>query len=302
MEYPRQSFIEVTPGVRLEVLDWGGIGPPLVLLAGAAHSAWVFEDFAPYFTDRRKVVGITRRRHGNSDAPTEPFGLTDLADDIIVVLDSLGISQADIMGHSFGGAEITQLALAHPDRIRKVVYLDGGWDFYRVYHADGWFEGWLEFPMTAEDSASVQAVASHVARTWGALLPLSELRAIHEFDSSGKLVALDPNVGDMFTGMIRDRLTPVDFAQVAVPVLSVRAVPQSPADIFRGYEGFDDVRRVRAEAVFDKWLRVLIAEGDRLVREVPGAQELLLPGAHHYAPLTDPALVVPTVRDFLFEQ
>jgi non-heme chloroperoxidase len=67
-------FATVDPGVRLEILDWGGSGPPLVLLAGLGNSAHVFDGFAPKLTASNHVYGITRRGFGASSAPVGVFG------------------------------------------------------------------------------------------------------------------------------------------------------------------------------------------------------------------------------------
>src|SRR5690348_821526 len=64
-------FVQVAPGVKLEVLDWGGAGPALVFLSGLQDVAHGFDDFAPRFTDRFHVLGITRRGYGaSSRTPT----------------------------------------------------------------------------------------------------------------------------------------------------------------------------------------------------------------------------------------
>src|SRR4051812_22726419 len=65
----RVQFVTVEPNVRLEVLDWGGSGSPLVLLAGAGNTAHVFDDLAPKLTPLAHVYGITRRGFGASSAP-----------------------------------------------------------------------------------------------------------------------------------------------------------------------------------------------------------------------------------------
>jgi len=298
---PLQSFLEIQGGIRLEVLDWGGTGPPLILLAGASRTAHAFEGLAPHFTDRRAVVGLTRRRVGPSDAPSQEFGLEELVGDIIALLDSRGIRQADFMGHSFGGAELSFLALHHPERIRKAVFLDGGWDFYEIYHAEGWWDPWPSVPMTAADSASAQAVASYFARTTGVLLPVGEIRAAHRFDPSGKLVKLSPNVGDMFQGMIRDRLTPLEYRGISVPVLSVRAVPEQIQDFFPRFEHYDMENRRLAQGAYRRWMDVVVPGSARFVAEVPGARELVIAGGHHEVPILHPDQIVPAVRAFLFE-
>ncbi len=63
------QMVPVGEGVSLEVLDWGGTGRPLVLLAGLGDTAHVFDTFAPKLTGRYHVYGITRRGRGASSAP-----------------------------------------------------------------------------------------------------------------------------------------------------------------------------------------------------------------------------------------
>ena len=62
-------FVTVEEGVQLEVLDWGGSGRPIVLLAGRGFTAHVFDGFAEKLTDSYHVYGITRRGFG---APSKP--------------------------------------------------------------------------------------------------------------------------------------------------------------------------------------------------------------------------------------
>ncbi len=59
-------FVTVDKKVRLEVLDWGGSGRPVVLLAGGGNTAHVFDEFAPKLTANCHIYGITRRGFGAS--------------------------------------------------------------------------------------------------------------------------------------------------------------------------------------------------------------------------------------------
>jgi pimeloyl-ACP methyl ester carboxylesterase len=299
-EGPLESFFEVSEGVKLAVLDWGGSGPPLILLSGATRTGYVWEDVAPYFVDRRTVIGLTRRRVGRSSVPAGEFGLAELVSDIVALLDARGIQQADFIGHSFGGAELSYLALHHPERVRRAVFLDGGWDFYDMYNADGWWNEWPQRPMAEADSASPEAVAAYFARTAGVLLPISEIRAAHQFDEDGRLVQLDPHVGDMFPGMIRARLTPLDMAGINVPVLSVRALPEHIEEFFfPEFTAYSDDDQRRAVEAYERWIEVVVAGGARFAATVPGAEQLVLSGAHHDLPNVGPERFVPTVREFL---
>jgi len=66
-------FITADDNVTLEVLDWGGSGRPLILLAGLGNTAHVFDDFAPKLAPQYHVFGITRRGFGASSSPTSGY-------------------------------------------------------------------------------------------------------------------------------------------------------------------------------------------------------------------------------------
>src|SRR5215813_3320173 len=73
------QFVEVAENVRLEVLDWGGTGRPVILLAGGGNTAHVFDEFAPKLAANYHVYGITRRGFGVSgfsatDDPADRLG------------------------------------------------------------------------------------------------------------------------------------------------------------------------------------------------------------------------------------
>jgi pimeloyl-ACP methyl ester carboxylesterase len=107
-----------------EIVEWGDVGPAIVLIHGANGSPHYFDRFAARFSDRYHLVAYARRGHGKATPPSEPFDVDDLAEDMRVVMDSLGIERAVLMGHSFGGNEITRFAALHPERVAGLVYLD----------------------------------------------------------------------------------------------------------------------------------------------------------------------------------
>src|SRR5438270_12856157 len=68
------QFVTVGEGVRLEVLDWGGTGRPVVLLAGSGNTAHIFDDFAEKLSGSCcHVYGITRRGFGASTHPDSGY-------------------------------------------------------------------------------------------------------------------------------------------------------------------------------------------------------------------------------------
>ena len=104
----RVRFVTVDKGVKLEVLDWGGSGRSIVLLAGLGDTAHVFDDFAPKLTSQYHVYGITRRGYGASSAPAvggASYSADRLGDDVLAVLDALKINRPVLVGHSIAGEE-----------------------------------------------------------------------------------------------------------------------------------------------------------------------------------------------------
>ena len=75
------SFIEVEKDVKLEVVDWGGNGRPLVFLHGGGCTAHTFDHFAPKFIAKHHVYGITRRGAGVSSAPKSGYSQERLGTD-----------------------------------------------------------------------------------------------------------------------------------------------------------------------------------------------------------------------------
>src|ERR1700683_1569078 len=67
------QFVTVDENVKLEVLDWGGTGRPLVLLSGLGNTAHVLDEFAPKLTPEYHVYGIPRRGYGASSAPASGY-------------------------------------------------------------------------------------------------------------------------------------------------------------------------------------------------------------------------------------
>src|SRR5580704_17465398 len=134
----RVQFVTVEDGVRLEVLDWGGTGRPLVLLAGLGYTAHVFDGFAEKLTDSYHVYGITRRGYGGSSRPAAGYTEQRLAEDDLTVFDALKLVAPVVAGDSVAGNELSQLGIHYDHRIAGLVYLEAlndGTDDYSDYDA-----------------------------------------------------------------------------------------------------------------------------------------------------------------------
>lgn len=100
-----------------------GQGQPLVLLHGLFGSADNWGSIAKHFSQHYQVISVDLRNHGrspHSDTQTYP----DMADDLLAVLDTLGLSQVHLLGHSLGGKVAMQFATQYPDRVNKLIVVD----------------------------------------------------------------------------------------------------------------------------------------------------------------------------------
>ncbi len=169
------QFVTVEEDVRLEVLDWGGTGRPVVLLAGRGFTAHVFDGFAEKLTDSYHVYGITRRGSGASSRPASGYTEERRTEDDLRVFDALKLVAPVVVGHSVAGDELSQLGIHHNDRIGGLVYLDAlndGTDDYTDYDAlcdklpEAMKKGPVAFPLRLEIVSSVSGVAEADSRSF----------------------------------------------------------------------------------------------------------------------------------------
>ena len=115
----------VLPGGQVQAyIDTGNpAGPAVVLIHGYTDSArdWfpLLAHMAPHF----RLILVDLRGHGRSGRPERGYGRSDFADDIRLLLDLLGVRQADIVGHSLGSIVAQTFAALWPERTRRVVLI-----------------------------------------------------------------------------------------------------------------------------------------------------------------------------------
>jgi non-heme chloroperoxidase len=126
------QFVQVENNVRLEVLDWGGSGPPVILLAGLGYDAHVYDTFAPKLTEKHHVYGITRRGFGASSAPdpdSQNYAATRLGEDVLAVMNALHLERPVLIGHSIAGEELSYIGANGLEKVAGLVYLDAGYGY-----------------------------------------------------------------------------------------------------------------------------------------------------------------------------
>lgn len=111
-------------GVRLACHIRGAVdAPPLVLLHGLGSDAGTWDTVAAEFAKHFQVVAIDQRGHGDSDRPAE-YSFELMRDDVLGVLDRLGLDRINLLGHSMGGTVAYLVAEKEPSRIGRLILED----------------------------------------------------------------------------------------------------------------------------------------------------------------------------------
>ncbi len=223
------QFITVDKDVRLEVLDWGGPGRPVVLLAGGGNTAHIFDEFAPKLTNNYHVYGITRRGFGASSYSASEQGGDRLGDDVLAVMDALKLSRPVLVGHSIAGAELSSVATSHPDRVAGLIYLEAGYPYAFDNGKGPAMKDFQEIigpqPPTPGDPdlASFSALQRWDAQEYGFQMPEAEFRQTWVSTSDGRPAKSRDFPGSSMLMLIMTATK--KYTDIPVPALVIFALP-----------------------------------------------------------------------------
>jgi pimeloyl-ACP methyl ester carboxylesterase len=99
---------------------------PLLLLHGSLEQIETFGSVLSGLAARRQVIGVDLQGHGRSTIGTGEFNLTNMGDDIAVILKTLGYGKVDVLGYSLGGLLAFRCAVQHPETVRRLVLVSAG--------------------------------------------------------------------------------------------------------------------------------------------------------------------------------
>jgi pimeloyl-ACP methyl ester carboxylesterase len=109
-------------GIDLYYETYGEHGQPLVLIHGALSTIETsFGKLLPALAQTRQVIAIELQGHGRTADIDRPLSYEQMADDVAALLCHLNIETADVFGYSMGGGVTLQIAMRHPQHVRKLV-------------------------------------------------------------------------------------------------------------------------------------------------------------------------------------
>ena len=286
------QFVTVEPGVRLEVLDWGGHGRPLIFLAGNGDTAHAFDNFAPKFTGQNHVYGITRMGFGASSKPApanENYSADRLGDDALAVMQALRIERPVLVGHSLAGEELSSIHSRFPNKVSGLIYLDAiaSWSFYDPAHPQ------VEIEMNGIKKRIEEIEAGGV----------EEHEKLHELETAiaSFETVLHQNNEDVKTMPPLPPRSPIGaalnfgaekYTSIHVPVLAIFACPHDWSRFFPN----DPERRVARLAADTA---ACSARAESFAKGVPTARVVRVPNADHYVYRSNEAQVIDEMMKFL---
>jgi pimeloyl-ACP methyl ester carboxylesterase len=279
--------------VRLEVLDWGGAGRPLVLLAGGGDTAHVFDDFAPKLTGEFHVYGITRRGFGESSFAPVTEGAATWGDDVVAVLDALKLERPILAGHSIAGQELSSIGTRFPNRVAGLVYFDAAYPYAFDNGKTPTFEeiSRMVFPQTPAptdaDLASFDAMRLYYIRVLGFSFPEGELHQKRSVTPDGRVGPPRPAAGG--TSLLKAM---TKFAQIPTPALFLVS-SQSPGV---WADASTDPKTTEQLAALNGFLE---RQAEAIREGLPSARVVKFTRANHYVFLSNEADVLREMRAFL---
>ena len=205
---PQEQWLN-TSQLKMNYLDWGDPSAPtdgepgeaVLALHGLASSCHWYDLVIPHLTDAHRCVSLDQRGHGRTDQPGSGYDWKTLATDAVEALDQLGLQRVALLGHSWGGQTALGVAIHYPERVSRLVMIEGG------------FFDWSLWPETTWERFSSRLRPRNVSGNQEEFLGrLREQLSECWSDQLEGIVMSMVRVGS--DGMVRDILEPTNHAQV----------------------------------------------------------------------------------------
>ncbi|MEZ4709549.1 MAG: alpha/beta hydrolase [Caldilineaceae bacterium] len=127
----QEQFVDIRPeegGVRLHIRTWEGRDPAFLLVHGLSSNSRTWRQVADLLAAAgHRVVAVDQRGHGRSDKPAEGYDFATVTDDLLRLMQRLELDRPLVAGQSWGGNVVLELGARHPDSVRGLMLVDGGY-------------------------------------------------------------------------------------------------------------------------------------------------------------------------------
>lgn len=120
---PAETGYAPVNGLEMYYEIHGSGGTPLVMLHGAYANIPMWGDLLPRLAATRTVIAVETQGHGRTADIDRPITYQAMADDVAALIEQLGLGAVDIFGYSMGGSTALQVAIRHPEAVRKLVLI-----------------------------------------------------------------------------------------------------------------------------------------------------------------------------------
>jgi pimeloyl-ACP methyl ester carboxylesterase len=136
------AAVATAPAVRTGYADVNGLhmyyethgeGEPVVLLHGAYMSADQMKPVTDMLAKNRQVIVPEAQGHARTADIDRPITYEAMADDVAALMDHLNIPAADVVGYSMGASTALQVAIRHPEKVKRMVSASGGYKMTGMY-------------------------------------------------------------------------------------------------------------------------------------------------------------------------
>jgi pimeloyl-ACP methyl ester carboxylesterase len=273
----RSGFVQAG-AIRLHYLEWPGPGSPLVLSPGTGLPAAVWEPFAREIPDHRRLA-IDHRGHGDSDKPATGYDTVTLRDDLKRALEALGLVRPYGVGHSLGAVVMAAVEATYPGTFARLVLFDPALG-----------------PPGSQDFADRAREIAERTRKKRAVWP--SRAALYQSYRHRDIFADWQE--DAFAAYLAagTELTPDGQVRLKCP-------PELEAQVFAAHPAHDhwaDLARLDLPVLLVRGGATHVLSDElaaRFRQQVRHAQEIVLPGAGHFLPMSHPVEAARIVCDFL---
>jgi pimeloyl-ACP methyl ester carboxylesterase len=134
---PSQSGYASVNGLEM-YYEIYGTGQPLVMIHGGYGTIPSLGELLPRLAETRQVIAVELQGHGRTADVDRPLSFEQMADDVAALLGEIEVEQADVFGVSMGGGVALQVAIRHPEVVRKLIVVSA------AYNSDGFQPGHLD--------------------------------------------------------------------------------------------------------------------------------------------------------------